>query len=62
MKICIYVDFFLRKTRCGAFAPRVGTSRVKTVTTFKTTDIKFKLGQQFDEVTGDGRNCKVLVK
>lgn len=35
--------------------------RIKTMTTFKTTDIKFKLGQEFDEETGDGRKCKSTI-
>jgi len=34
---------------------------IKTTTTFKTTDIKFKLGEEFDEVTADGRNCKSII-
>jgi len=34
---------------------------IKTVTTFKTTDIKFKLGQEFDEVRGDGATCKSVM-
>jgi len=34
---------------------------IKTTTTFKTTDIKFKLGEEFDEVTADGRNCKSTI-
>jgi len=34
---------------------------IKTSTTFKTTDIKFKLGQEFDEETADGRNCKSTI-
>jgi fatty acid-binding protein 3 len=32
--------------------------RIKTETTFKTTDIKFKLNVEFDEETADGRKCK----
>jgi hypothetical protein len=32
---------------------------IKTSTTFKTTEIKFKLGKEFEEQTADGRNCKV---
>jgi len=31
------------------------------MTTFKTTDIKFKLGQEFDEETGDGRKAKSTI-
>ncbi|KAK3084179.1 hypothetical protein FSP39_009629 [Pinctada imbricata] len=34
---------------------------IKTITTFKTTEIDFKLGQEFDEVTADGRNVKSTV-
>jgi len=34
---------------------------IKTTTTFKTTEIKFKLGEEFDEVTADGRNCKSTI-
>jgi len=34
---------------------------IKTTTTFKTTEIKFKLGEAFDEVTADGRNCKSTI-
>jgi len=30
---------------------------VKTSTTFKTTEIKFKFGEQFPEETADGRKC-----
>lgn len=34
---------------------------IKTTTTFKTTEIKFKLNETFDETTGDGRKVKSLV-
>jgi len=34
---------------------------VKTISTFKNTEQKFKLGQEFDEVTPDGRNVKSTV-
>jgi len=30
---------------------------VKTSTTFKTTEIKFKFGEEFKEETADGRKC-----
>jgi len=30
---------------------------IKTSTTFKTTEIKFKLGEPFEEDTADGRKC-----
>ena len=33
---------------------------ITTTTTFKTTEIKFKLGVEFDEETADGRKCKVV--
>lgn len=36
-----------------------GTYTLKTITTFKTTEIKFKLGEEFEETTADGRNVKV---
>ena len=32
---------------------------VKTQSTFKNTDISFKLGEEFDETTADDRHCKV---
>ena len=32
---------------------------ITTTTTFKTTEIKFKLGEEFEEETADGRKCKV---
>jgi fatty acid-binding protein 3 len=35
---------------------------IKTTTTFKTTEVRFKLGEEFEEVTGDGRNCKSVMK
>merc|ERR1711916_273716 len=31
---------------------------IKTISTFKNTEIKFTLGQEFDEKTIDGRNVK----
>ncbi|XP_036422450.1 fatty acid-binding protein, heart [Colossoma macropomum] len=34
---------------------------LKTVSTFKTTEIKFKLGEEFDETTADDRKVKSLV-
>jgi len=34
---------------------------IKTSTTFKTTDIKFQLGKEFDEETADGRKCKSTI-
>jgi len=34
---------------------------IKTTTTFKTTEIKFKPGQEFDETTADGRDVKSVI-
>lgn len=34
---------------------------VKTLSTFKNTEISFKLGEEFDETTADDRNVKVCV-
>lgn len=35
-----------------------GEWNMKTSTTMKTTELKFKLGQEVDETTQDGRECK----
>ncbi|XP_064087830.1 sodium/calcium exchanger regulatory protein 1-like [Macrobrachium nipponense] len=37
------------------------TYSLKTVTTFKTTEIKFKLGEEFEETTADGRVVKSTI-
>ncbi|XP_030626480.1 fatty acid binding protein 7, brain, b [Chanos chanos] len=34
---------------------------LKTQSTFKNTEISFKLGEEFDEVTADDRHCKSTV-
>ncbi|XP_063773330.1 fatty acid-binding protein, brain [Pseudophryne corroboree] len=34
---------------------------IKTQSTFKNTEISFKLGEEFDENTADDRNCKSTV-
>jgi len=34
---------------------------IKTSTTFKTTEIKFKLGEEFKETTADGRVCMATI-
>ncbi|XP_056880448.1 fatty acid-binding protein, brain-like [Takifugu flavidus] len=34
---------------------------VRTQSTFKNTEISFKLGEEFDETTADDRNCKSTV-
>lgn len=35
-----------------------GVYTLKTSSTFKSTEIKFKLGEEFDEETADGRKVK----
>jgi len=37
------------------------TYSMKTTTTFKTTEIKFKLGEEFEETTADGRVVKSTI-
>lgn len=37
------------------------TYTMKTTTTFKTTEIKFKLGEEFEETTADGRVVKSTI-
>ncbi|CAJ0950946.1 unnamed protein product [Ranitomeya imitator] len=34
---------------------------IRTQSTFKNTEISFKLGEEFDEATADDRNCKSTV-
>ncbi|XP_025925164.1 fatty acid-binding protein, brain isoform X1 [Apteryx rowi] len=34
---------------------------IRTQSTFKNTEISFKLGEEFDETTPDDRNCKSVV-
>merc|ERR1719435_18806 len=38
-----------------------GVWNIKTSTTLKTMELKFKLGEEFDEVTPDGRDVSALV-
>jgi hypothetical protein len=33
--------------------------KLRSESTFKNTEINFKLGEEFDEKTADGRECKV---
>lgn len=35
---------------------------IRTQSTFKNTEISFKLGEEFDETTADDRNCKVRMQ
>merc|ERR1711970_61965 len=37
------------------------TYNIKQVTTFKTTELKFKLGEEFEETTADGRIVKSTI-
>ncbi|CAG0918462.1 unnamed protein product [Notodromas monacha] len=37
------------------------TFNIITSTTFKTTELKFKLNEEFEETTGDGRKCATTV-
>lgn len=37
------------------------TFYIKTSTTVRTTEINFKIGEEFEEQTVDGRPCKVRV-
>lgn len=34
---------------------------MKTISAFKNTEISFKLGEEFDEETADGRKAKVRI-
>ncbi|XP_078504581.1 fatty acid-binding protein, brain-like [Lissotriton helveticus] len=36
--------------------------KIRTESTFKTTEIIFKLGEEFNETTADDRNCKTVLK
>ncbi|XP_033983666.1 fatty acid binding protein 4b [Trematomus bernacchii] len=38
-----------------------GMVSMKSETTFKTTEIKFKLNEEFDETTADGRKTNTLI-
>ncbi|KAK0180632.1 hypothetical protein PV327_002995 [Microctonus hyperodae] len=51
----------------GSISPTVellednGVYNLRTTSTFKNTDIKFKLGEEFDEDTPDGRTVKSVI-
>jgi len=34
---------------------------IKTISSFKTTELKFKLGEKFKEETADGRKCDSII-
>ncbi|XP_068179475.1 fatty acid binding protein 4b [Antennarius striatus] len=38
-----------------------GVVTMRSVSTFKTTEIRFKLNEEFSEMTADGRNTKTVV-
>ncbi|XP_073341356.1 fatty acid binding protein 4b [Pagrus major] len=38
-----------------------GLISMKSETTFKTTEIKFKLNEEFEETTADGRKTKTII-
>ncbi|XP_040287962.1 myelin P2 protein-like [Bufo bufo] len=63
---CLEVGFATRKA--GAMAkPNVVISKngdeicLKTESSMKTTEMKFKLGEEFDETTADGRKTKTII-
>ena len=62
---CAGVGFVMRKLGGAAHPEQTwtldadGTVRVHTVTTFKTSDLAFKLGVEFDEKRLDDEVCKV---
>lgn len=39
-----------------------GVYNLRTESTFKNQDMKFKLNEQFDETTTDGRKCKSTIR
>merc|ERR1711956_204738 len=60
------VNFLLRKSATVS-TPQMdvtedgGVWTIKTSTTLKTMELKFKLGEEFDETTPDGREVTALV-
>merc|ERR1712212_188029 len=60
------VNMLLRKAACAS-TPKMEVSEdggvwtIKTSTTLKTMELKFKLGEQFDETTPDGREVSAVV-
>jgi len=60
------VGFALRKLAATSspsteIAEADGEWTIKTSTTFKNTEIKFKLGEPFPETTADGRNVTATI-
>merc|ERR1712088_1248186 len=54
------VNMLLRKAACAS-TPKMEVSEDGGVWTIKTMDLKFKLGEQFDETTPDGREVTAVV-
>merc|ERR1712013_971627 len=60
------VNMLLRKAACAS-TPKMEVSEdggvwtIKTPTTLKTMELKFKLGEPFDETTPDGREVTATV-
>ncbi|XP_051998507.1 cellular retinoic acid-binding protein 1-like [Xyrauchen texanus] len=61
------VNAMLRKVACAAASkPHVEIRQngeqfyIKTSTTVRTTEIKFQIGEEFNEETVDGRKCKSM--
>ena len=60
------VNFLLRKaatvsTPVMEISEEGGTWTIKTSTTLKTMELKFKLGEEFEETTADGRDVSAVV-
>merc|ERR1712055_416912 len=60
------VNFLLRKAATAStpvmdITEDGGVWTIKTATTLKTMELKFKLGEQFDETTPDGREVTAVV-
>ncbi|RXG71572.1 Fatty acid-binding protein, partial [Armadillidium vulgare] len=43
------------------FTEKGGVYTMQTVSTFKSYDINFRLGEEFDELSSDGRKCKIII-
>merc|ERR1712212_909099 len=60
------VNMLLRKAACAS-TPKMEVSEdggvwtIKTSTTLKTMELKFKIGEEFDEITPDGREVTAKV-
>jgi len=60
------VNFLLRKLICSMAASTLEVTKdgdtysLKTISSMKTTETKFKLGEEFDDKLMDGRECKTI--